>query len=81
MGDGTRVDEFDLNAGNNWSHIFNGLPRCTAGHEIEYTVKEDPNCSLHHFLFWFFTEQGATNTIEGKVSVPARSDWSTSLIA
>ena len=38
--DGTQVDEFDLNAGNNWSHIFNGLPRYTAGHEIDTPLRK-----------------------------------------
>ena len=74
--DGTQVDEFDLNAGNNWSHIFNGLPRYTAGHEIEYTVKEDP---IAHYTTSYSgssaTELTATNTIEGKVSVPVTKKW------
>ena len=74
--DGTQVDEFDLNAGNNWSHIFNGLPRYTAGHEIEYTVKEDP---IAHYTTSYSgssaTELTVTNTIEGKVSVPVTKKW------
>jgi len=44
LADGEKIDEVELTDNSGWFHTFSNLPKydLTDGHEIEYTVDEDP---------------------------------------
>ena len=78
LADGAQKETVTLTAADNWTHTFSNLPKfdATDGHEIVYTVDEVdvPNYTkgISGTAATGFT---VTNTITGKVSVPATKVW------
>ena len=78
LADGQEKESIVLTEEGEWKHIFNDLPKYDRndGHEIEYTVQEDP---LENYVIGISGTASngytITNTITGKVSVPVTKIW------
>ena len=78
LADGNEVDSIVLTGETNWKHAFTGLLKYDGsdGHEIEYSVKEDP---VENYITGISGTAGTgftvTNTITGKASVPVTKTW------
>ena len=78
LADGNEVDSIVLTGETNWKHTFTGLLKYDGsdGHEIEYSVKEDP---VENYITGISGTAGTgftvTNTITGKASVPVTKTW------
>jgi len=78
LADGEEIDSIVLSAANGWQHTFADLPRYDAadGHEIAYTVAEDPVEGYATAVSGTAqTGFSLTNTITGRVSVPVTKTW------
>ena len=75
--DGTEKETVTLTAADNWTHTFANLDKYAAdGHEIVYTVDENPVTDYTKAI----TGDAAngftiTNTITGKVNIPVTKVW------
>lgn len=77
--DGRTIDTVVLNERNDWTYTFRDLKKydITDGHEIAYTVTEDP-FENYSTVISGSAKDGytITNTIAGKISIPVTKIWS-----
>lgn len=79
LADGRTKETVTLNDRNDWTYTFKNLQKydSTDGHEIDYTVTEDP--LENYFGVISGTARDGytiTNTIVGKISIPVTKVWS-----
>ena len=75
--DGTEKETVTLTAADNWTHTFSNLPKYAAdGHEIVYTVDENPVTDYTKAISGDAANGFTiTNTITGKVNIPVTKVW------
>ena len=73
LANGTKVDEAEVTAANNWRYSFTDLPKYEKGQEIKYTVTENPVGEYN------FSSNGGYNIknsyTPGKTSVTVTKRW------
>ena len=79
LADGRTKETVTLNDRNDWTYTFKNLQKydSTDGHEIAYTVTEDP-LENYSAVISGTAQDGytITNTIVGKISIPVTKVWS-----
>lgn len=75
--DGIEKETVTLTAADNWTHTFSNLPKYAAdGHEIVYTVDENPVTDYTKAISGDAANGFTiTNTITGKVNIPVTKVW------
>ncbi len=75
--DGIEKETVTLTAADNWTHTFSNLPKYAAdGHEIVYTVDENPVTDYIKAISGDAANGFTiTNTITGKVNIPVTKVW------
>ena len=78
LADGEPKESIVLNPDKNWTYTFENLPKydSTNGHEIAYTVSEEPAENYSTAITWTAADgYTITNTITGKESIPVTKKW------
>ena len=78
LADNVEKESIVLNAGNNWKHTFNNLPKHDRidGHEIVYTVKEEQIANYDPAITGDMASGfKITNTNTEKISIPVEKKW------